>query len=73
MFKFIINVYYLIVFFNNYQKIKAQPVKVEDVVCPGGASQCPDQTTCCKLPTGDYGCCKFIYFYSYLFCFNVYF
>ena len=27
------------------------------VICPGGESQCPDGTTCCKLSSGEYGCC----------------
>lgn len=27
------------------------------VVCPDARSQCPDDTTCCKLPSGEYGCC----------------
>ncbi|XP_059145584.1 progranulin-like isoform X2 [Physella acuta] len=29
------------------------------VVCPGGQSQCPDGTTCCKMQSGDYGCCPY--------------
>lgn len=31
----------------------------EAVVCPGGSVQCADGQTCCKLPTGEYGCCPF--------------
>uniref|UniRef100_H2Z610 Granulins domain-containing protein n=1 Tax=Ciona savignyi TaxID=51511 RepID=H2Z610_CIOSA len=27
------------------------------VVCPDGQSQCPDGNTCCKLASGQYGCC----------------
>ncbi|XP_005394589.1 PREDICTED: granulins isoform X1 [Chinchilla lanigera] len=27
------------------------------VLCPDARSQCPDDTTCCKLPDGEYGCC----------------
>ncbi|EHB09254.1 Granulin [Heterocephalus glaber] len=27
------------------------------VVCPDKRSQCPDSTTCCQLPSGEYGCC----------------
>ena len=38
------------------EKTAAKSV-VTDVVCPGGTSECPDGTTCCKLPTGEYGCC----------------
>jgi len=39
------------------------PVKalktVKDVPCPGGQSACPDNTTCCVLAGGDYGCCPY--------------
>eukprot|EP00794_Sanderia_malayensis_P003771 gene3771-4293_t len=28
-----------------------------DVVCPDGKSSCADGYTCCKLASGDYGCC----------------
>ncbi|MGH0168892.1 UNVERIFIED_CONTAM: hypothetical protein FKN15_072131 [Acipenser sinensis] len=31
--------------------------KVESVACPDGKSQCPDGTTCCRMPSGQYGCC----------------
>ncbi|NIG61045.1 granulins isoform X4 [Pontoporia blainvillei] len=27
------------------------------VLCPDAQSQCPDGSTCCKLPSGKYGCC----------------
>ncbi|XP_006832801.1 PREDICTED: granulins [Chrysochloris asiatica] len=27
------------------------------VMCPDARSQCPDDSTCCKLPSGNYGCC----------------
>ncbi|XP_072028842.1 uncharacterized protein [Amphiura filiformis] len=30
---------------------------VTDVVCPGGTTSCPDGNTCCKLTSGQYGCC----------------
>ena len=30
---------------------------VNTVVCPDGASTCPDGNTCCKLSSGQYGCC----------------
>ncbi|XP_023930792.1 multiple epidermal growth factor-like domains protein 6 [Lingula anatina] len=38
---------------------KAVPVdnNVGSVVCPDGRSQCPDGNTCCKLASGQYGCC----------------
>ena len=29
------------------------------MVCPGGQVQCPGETTCCKLKSGEYGCCPF--------------
>ena len=32
-------------------------VKAKNVVCPDGASECPDGNTCCKLSSGQYGCC----------------
>ncbi|XP_060727012.1 granulin b isoform X1 [Tachysurus vachellii] len=28
-----------------------------DVICPDKESTCPDDTTCCKLANGSYGCC----------------
>ena len=31
--------------------------QVENVICPGSASQCPDGNTCCKLASGEWGCC----------------
>lgn len=27
------------------------------VECPGGKEECPDRTTCCKLPSGKHACC----------------
>ncbi|XP_028989709.1 granulin b [Betta splendens] len=36
------------------RKIPAVP---KDVVCEDKKSICPDQTTCCKLVDGSYGCC----------------
>ena len=32
-------------------------VKVEAVVCPDGQSECPSGNTCCKLSSGQWGCC----------------
>ncbi|XP_036054006.1 LOW QUALITY PROTEIN: progranulin [Onychomys torridus] len=29
----------------------------DSVVCPDAQTQCPDDSTCCELPTGKYGCC----------------
>ena len=31
--------------------------KVRNVVCPDGQSECPDGNTCCKLSSGQWGCC----------------
>ena len=36
---------------------KIQATKPKNVPCPGGQSQCPDGNTCCKLSSGQYGCC----------------
>ena len=32
-------------------------VKSKDVLCPDGTSVCPNGNTCCKLESGEYGCC----------------
>ncbi|XP_069016110.1 granulin b isoform X2 [Embiotoca jacksoni] len=32
---------------------------VKAVVCPDQESECPDETTCCELPDGSWGCCPF--------------
>ena len=41
--------------------VKKEPAKkvenVKSVICPNGQSQCPDGSTCCKLSSGQYGCC----------------
>lgn len=34
-------------------------INVANVVCPGGQYQCPDQTTCCSMGSGKYGCCPY--------------
>ncbi|KAM4524352.1 granulin b isoform 1-T2 [Odontesthes bonariensis] len=31
--------------------------KVKAVICPDQESECPDDTTCCQLPDGSWGCC----------------
>lgn len=36
------------------KKIAAVP---NDIVCPDKVSACPDQTTCCEMNNGTYGCC----------------
>lgn len=33
------------------------PGRLNTVECPGGKEECPDGTTCCKLPSGKHGCC----------------
>jgi hypothetical protein len=33
---------------------KPEP-QVQDVVCPGGTSDCPQGSTCCQLADGEYG------------------
>ena len=40
-------------------KLPASKIKVDvgSVVCPDGASECPDGNTCCKLSSGEWGCC----------------
>ena len=40
-----------------YEHTKALITKAENVVCPDGVSQCPDGATCCKLSSGEWGCC----------------
>ncbi|XP_051537974.1 progranulin-like [Myxocyprinus asiaticus] len=31
--------------------------KQQAVVCPDQVSECPDDTTCCQMPDGSWGCC----------------
>ncbi|XP_068439394.1 granulin b [Clinocottus analis] len=33
--------------------------KLKAVVCPDRESECPDDTTCCQLADGSWGCCLF--------------
>ncbi|XP_024060801.1 progranulin isoform X2 [Terrapene carolina triunguis] len=33
------------------------PVSLGAITCPDHRSACPDGTTCCQLPTSQYGCC----------------
>ncbi|KAG7515014.1 hypothetical protein JOB18_047598 [Solea senegalensis] len=37
--------------------LKKIPAVPNDVVCPDKAASCPDQTTCCQMTNGSYGCC----------------
>ncbi|XP_029192983.2 uncharacterized protein LOC114959204 [Acropora millepora] len=34
-------------------------LKNKNVVCPDEVSECPDNSTCCQLHTGDWNCCPF--------------
>ncbi|XP_026207191.1 granulin b [Anabas testudineus] len=36
---------------------KKIPSIPNDILCPDKKSLCPDQTTCCKMVNGSYGCC----------------
>ncbi len=29
----------------------------DNVVCPDNLSECPEETTCCQMDDGSYGCC----------------
>lgn len=42
---------------NSLKKIKASEEIVKDVTCPDKISSCPSHNTCCKLSSGEYGCC----------------
>ncbi|XP_058417154.1 progranulin [Diceros bicornis minor] len=39
------------------KKIPAQRTNRAVVMCPDARSRCPDGSTCCELPGGNYGCC----------------
>ena len=43
--------------FLNVARRDSPVLKVKDVVCPDGQSECPDNNTCCKLSSGQWGCC----------------
>ncbi|KAK3609314.1 hypothetical protein CHS0354_026234 [Potamilus streckersoni] len=36
---------------------KKASISVGSVVCPDGQHECPDGNTCCKLASGEWGCC----------------
>ncbi|XP_077869774.1 progranulin-like, partial [Saccoglossus kowalevskii] len=36
---------------------KTLATPTNSILCPDGQSQCPDGSTCCKLSTGEWGCC----------------
>lgn len=33
------------------------PVLADKTTCPDQKLMCPDDATCCQLPTNQYGCC----------------
>ena len=37
--------------------LKTTALKLRSVECPDGQSECPSGSTCCKLSSGEYGCC----------------
>ncbi|XP_068610498.1 LOW QUALITY PROTEIN: granulin b [Brachionichthys hirsutus] len=39
------------------QLIPHSKESVKAVLCPDQESECPDETTCCQLPDGSWGCC----------------
>ena len=40
-----------------FEKTQAESLPEPNVVCPGGQAQCPSGQTCCKLASGQWGCC----------------
>ncbi len=42
-----------------YKKVAAtkRVEKSPQTLCPGGLVDCNDDSTCCQLPSGQYGCC----------------
>ena len=40
-----------------YKHSEAIVSGVPNVMCPDGQSECPSDNTCCKLSSGQYGCC----------------
>ena len=55
--------------------VKTPARQVNSVVCPDGTSECPDGNTCCKLASGQYGCCPLpkVGLYFILHCANHFF
>ncbi|NXY91302.1 GRN protein, partial [Alcedo cyanopectus] len=43
--------------FPAWKRQPAVPVLQHQVLCPDGRSACPDGSTCCRLPSAQYGCC----------------
>ena len=42
---------------NHVIKASTKTVSLKTVTCPDSVSECPDGSTCCKLSSGEYGCC----------------
>ncbi|XP_074659411.1 uncharacterized protein LOC141912098 isoform X2 [Tubulanus polymorphus] len=36
---------------------RSNEMRPSNVICPGGQASCPTGSTCCKLSSGQYGCC----------------
>uniref|UniRef100_A0A8B9JPQ9 Granulin n=1 Tax=Astyanax mexicanus TaxID=7994 RepID=A0A8B9JPQ9_ASTMX len=41
----------------NSNEVIVHFIVLQAVVCPDQESECPDDTTCCQLPDGSWGCC----------------
>ena len=42
----------------SFKKMASKKVtNLKNVICPDGQSECPDSNTCCKLSSGQWGCC----------------
>ena len=37
--------------------VKTKSVKLTSITCQDGISQCPSQSTCCKMSSGQFACC----------------
>ena len=55
---------HVIAMFKKQPTIKSNQITVKNlknVECPDGRNECPDQSTaCCKLASGDFGCCPLL-------------
>ncbi|XP_074599453.1 granulin-2-like [Brevipalpus obovatus] len=43
----------------SFRRIYSNARSVRNQVCPGGGSECPGSSTCCKDTSGDWACCGF--------------
>ncbi|KAM5149395.1 progranulin isoform 1-T1 [Callospermophilus lateralis] len=39
------------------KRTKGEAALPNSILCPDAQSRCPDDSTCCELPSGKYGCC----------------